>query len=93
MWERERELNSLAGARVHTKQNLPLPFQYISRPMLADQFISSPFWWSSSRFELRTLAGYTALFEMSFLPSRLHGATTQIHNLCCFGRGILIFEC
>ena len=56
MWE--RELNSLAGARVHTKQNLPLPFQYKNLPTLDDQFISSPSWLPSPRFELRTLADY-----------------------------------
>jgi len=46
---------------VHTKQTLPLPLQYINYPTLDDQFISSPSWLPSSRFELRTLAGYSSL--------------------------------
>ena len=51
-----------ASARVHSKQTLPLPFQYIKQPKLDDQFISSPSWLPSPRFELRALAGYTWLF-------------------------------
>ena len=58
---------SLAGARVHTKQTarvhtkqtLPLPLQYINYPTPDDQFISSPSWLPSPRYELRTLASYT----------------------------------
>jgi len=76
MWD--RELNSLAGARVHTKQNLPLPFQYINLPTLDDQFISSPSWLPSPRFELRTLAGYKT--SQLMLYREIMAVCSQIHT-------------
>ena len=47
----------LAGACVHTKQAIPLPFQY-KLALPDNQFILSSSWLHSPRFKLRTLTGY-----------------------------------
>jgi len=52
---------SLAGARVHTKQTLRVPFQYkLASPN--DRFIFSFSCLPTPRLELRTLAGYNCFY-------------------------------
>jgi len=43
---------------VHTEETLPLPFLYINWPKIDGNFMASPSWLPSPRFEPRTLAVY-----------------------------------